>query len=753
MPLSAADFNFPKVRQDLDWVWYSDTARWVAVDGVSSAFFYLSLLEYECVRRMDGSHSTSQIVSDINSTTLYKPINLNWIQAFLKRLYQSQLLVTSGSSLHRQPLTFDQISKIQPNESLSARARSPKPSVSGWIKQSISNPLCIRLPIFQPGESGWLARFLAHCLWNPLVFISLFALLVVVMLLVAGRVYVQSSISFDDLSRIQGDRLLLLGVVYFCIKALHELGHYLACVRWNVRCREIGVMLLVFAPSLYCDTTDSWKLSSKWQRTAIAAGGIYMELIIATIAGICYLSTGAGLLNTIAAQAILVCGISTIVVNGNPFFRYDGYYIASDLWGVPNLAIQSQNALWQSFIRALGGRAPDSSNFDRPVGVLSLFCIASLCYRAMIFVAIIAILWKLLVPLGLGLFALLMISALVFGCFLYLRRLARHIVLEFFMDPPIRLARVVTLLLFLMGGALAAYAVPIPLAIRARCFLDYESRKPLYCRETSVLDQIGSFDEPLAANDLIFQFDHDTKRREILDLENELKVLDVKIDALRKSMVDQAVAAFELPSLQELKKEWEAKLALLRQEARTLREEAPNRGVFYPSVTPMRLPIGNGRESKSLARILDPACLGCEVAQGTLLGWYVPDSIEANSSKLVAHAAVSETDLRWLSVGMVVYIQFDALPGRKIPARVKRIAPKPLDETPNELIGDFGVVSLRDQQGRLTFEHPHYLVIVAADDPLDGLNRGTLASAEFTYRELTLVQWIKEKIRQAFQYE
>jgi putative peptide zinc metalloprotease protein len=753
MPLPPQDFYYPKVRQDLEWVWYADTARWVAVDGVTSAFFYLSLLEYECVRRMDGAHPPSEIVAAINSTTLYKPINLEWIKAFIKRLRQSQLLVSNGSFPIGQSLTFNQISKIHLHDSSSARPRSPKPGLGGWLIQSLSNPLCIRFPLIQPGESGWIGRFLAHLLWNPITFSCLLVSLVVVMLLVAGRVYVQSSISFEDLSRIQGDRLLLLGVVYVFIKALHELGHYLACVRWNVRCREIGVMLLVFAPSLYCDTTDSWRLSSKWQRAAIAAGGIYIELLIAMLAGVCYLSTGDGLLNTIAAQAILVCGISTIIVNGNPFFRYDGYYIASDLWGVPNLAIQSQNALWQSFIHALGGRAPDSSNFDQPVRVLSLFCVASLCYRGMIFLAIIAILWKLLVPLGLGLFALLMIATLCLGFFFYLKRLARHIVLEFFMEPPIRIARVVVLVLFFIGFAWAAYAVPIPLSIRARCFLDYETRKPLYCHEASVLNQIGYYEKPLEMNDLIFQLDNVTKRREILELENELKVLDVKIEVVRKTMVDQTRAAFELPTLQELKKEWEAKLVLLRQEANTLKEVASNSGVVYPSLIPVTQPIGNGRETKSLGRILDSINLGCEVAQGTLLGWFVPNADEEKSSGLVAHTAVLETDLRWLSVGMNVYIQCDAIPGTKIPATVKRIAAKPLDETPTELIGDFGIVSLRDQQGRLSFEHPHYLVIVEANDPMDGLNRGTLATAEFSYRELTLVQWIKEKIRLAFQYE
>jgi len=626
--------------------------------------------------------------------------------------------------------------------------------MSGWLIQSLSNPLCIRFPMLRPGESGWIGRFIAHALWNPIAFVLMLASLTLVTLLITGRVFTKPNVSFEDISRIQGDRLILLGLVYIVIKALHELGHYLACVRWKVRCREVGFMLLVFAPSLYCDTTDSWRLSSKWQRAAIAAGGIYVELIIATLAGVVYLSSGDGLLNTIAAQTILVCGISTIIVNGNPFFRYDGYYIASDLWGVPNLAPQSQQAIWQSFIRVLGGRVPMAKNFDRPIWALNLFAIASMCYRGGIFVAILAILWKLLVPMGLGLVALVIIATLFIGLFFYFKRLTRDVFLELFMDQPIRPTRVFAFILILLGSVWAAYKVPIPLTIRSRCFLDYETRKALYCRDASVLNHIGPVERELEASELIFSFDSMNKKKEILDLENELSVLDVKIEVLRKSMVDEAAAAFELPALQELRKEWESRLSLLRREAMTLREEASTRGKVYPTRTPLSLPLGSGRETKSLSSLLDNVNLGGHVAQGTLLGWFVPVSSDnSHSSRLVAHAAVSETDLRWLKIGMKVFLQCDALPGTKIPATIKRIATESLDVTPPELVGDFGIVSLRDTEGRLNFEEPHYQVIVEANKPISQLNRGTLATAEFSYRELTLAQWAREKVRQAFQHK
>ncbi len=86
-----------------------------------------------------------------------------------------------------------------------------------------------------------------------------------------------------DVTAIRGDRWLLLFMCYIVAKSLHELGHGLACARYKAECNEIGLMLLCMAPCLYCDTTDSWKLSSKWQRAGIAAAGMYVEWILATL--------------------------------------------------------------------------------------------------------------------------------------------------------------------------------------------------------------------------------------------------------------------------------------------------------------------------------------------------------------------------------------------------------------------------------------------------------------------------------------
>ena len=42
---------------------------------------------------------------------------------------------------------------------------------------------------------------------------------------------------------------------------------------------------------------------------------------------------------------MIVCSVSTLLLNGNPLLRYDGYYVLADWLEVPNLGQQSQALL------------------------------------------------------------------------------------------------------------------------------------------------------------------------------------------------------------------------------------------------------------------------------------------------------------------------------------------------------------------------------------------------------------------------
>ena len=186
--------------------------------------------------------------------------------------------------------------------------------------------------------------------------------------------------------------LVWLAVILASAKVLHELGHAVTCIRLGGQCRELGLMLLVFTPCLYCDVSDAWTFPSKWRRIAVSAAGIIVEIVLAALAALLWCFSPPGFVHAIAFNVMVVCSASTLLFNGNPLMRYDGYYVLADLVEVPNLAEQSRAVLARTAaFFFLGIRRPrDSVRPPRGQFFLGLYGLASLAYRCF---AVCAILW------------------------------------------------------------------------------------------------------------------------------------------------------------------------------------------------------------------------------------------------------------------------------------------------------------------------------------------------------------------------
>ncbi len=204
-----------------------------------------------------------------------------------------------------------------------------------WLR-NLKAPLAVQIPLVDPD------RFLARTL--PLVapLFGRVALLVwLVLMVAAGAVVLQHWEALTDnlLDRVMAaEGLLALALVYPVMKILHELGHGYAAKRFGCSVPAMGAMLLVFFPVPYVDASASAALRSKWQRAGVAAAGILVEVTLSAIAALVWAAAEPGLLRAIAFNVMVVGGLSTILVNGNPLLRFDGYYVLSDLIEVPNLA-------------------------------------------------------------------------------------------------------------------------------------------------------------------------------------------------------------------------------------------------------------------------------------------------------------------------------------------------------------------------------------------------------------------------------
>lgn len=126
-------------------------------------------------------------------------------------------------------------------------------------------------------------------------------------------------------------------VAFSFIKIAHELGHGLAC-KWAGRsCREIGVLLLLLTPTLYCDVSDL-HMSRNWlKRMTVMTAGVLVELVIAAGAAIWWFYLPPGILRNVCLFVAVTCSVGTLLTNFNPLLRYDGYYIATEIFATPEL--------------------------------------------------------------------------------------------------------------------------------------------------------------------------------------------------------------------------------------------------------------------------------------------------------------------------------------------------------------------------------------------------------------------------------
>jgi putative peptide zinc metalloprotease protein len=124
---------------------------------------------------------------------------------------------------------------------------------------------------------------------------------------------------------------LLVMAMVLLSGVFHECGHVAACRYGGARPGRMGFGLYLVWPALYSTVTDSYRLS-RGGRLRTDLGGVYFNVVSIAVMSLGYLTTGSPWLL-----------IAIVVLHGEtlrqflPFVRLDGYYVLSDLIGVPDL--------------------------------------------------------------------------------------------------------------------------------------------------------------------------------------------------------------------------------------------------------------------------------------------------------------------------------------------------------------------------------------------------------------------------------
>jgi putative peptide zinc metalloprotease protein len=275
-----------------------------------------------------------------------------------------------------------------PPDSMEVFRRYQRQERLQW-RQRLWTPLALRFPLWDPD------RFLERTMPYVRSLFGWFGLLLWVAVVGTGAVLAASH--WSELTENVADRvlapqnLLLLWLVYPVVKALHELGHAYATKRWGGEVHEIGIMLLVLTPVPYVDASASWGFRDKRQRMVVGAAGIAVELFLGSLALFVWLSAEAGGVRAVAFNVMLISGISTLLFNGNPLLRFDGYYVLSDAIEIPNLGTRANRYLGYLFQRYLCAVKDADSPAETPGERVWMVCygIAAFIYRLFIMFVII----------------------------------------------------------------------------------------------------------------------------------------------------------------------------------------------------------------------------------------------------------------------------------------------------------------------------------------------------------------------------
>ena len=326
---------------------------------------------YDLIGRMDGRHTVQQIWKNAAKLSFQNPPTQDEVIRLLELLQEADLIRSDV-----------------PSNTTELIEQAHGQSRNDW-RHRFSNPFSMRFPLFDPD------RFLEKWQYVTAPLFSRGALigwLFIVMAAAVAAVVHWSELTgslFDKIFSM--NNLLVLWLTFPLVKFLHEFGHAFAVKRWGGEVHEMGIMLLALTPIPYIDATASASFPEKRHRIAVAAMGMMAELLLASFALFVWLNVETGLISALAYNVVLIGGVSTLLFNGNPLLRYDGYYMFADLVEIPNLGLRSTRYLGYLIQRYVLGIEAVESPVTAPGerGWFVVYGPVAFCYRIAVLIGLV----------------------------------------------------------------------------------------------------------------------------------------------------------------------------------------------------------------------------------------------------------------------------------------------------------------------------------------------------------------------------
>jgi putative peptide zinc metalloprotease protein len=678
---------------------------WTVKDPLALRYFQLRDEELFVLRRLDGRTPASSILREFQQHFAPCRLVIEELLAFVQRLAAQGLVTTDVA-----PTASDRV------------GRQRRRVWRQWWSR-LANPLAMQWRGFDPQALlDWLYPSV-RWLFAPLTLGAGLAVIAAAIILIVGH-WDQFRTQLPTASAVLAPgNLIWIATAIAVVKVLHELGHALTCRHLGGECHELGLMLLAFVPCLYCNVSDAWLFPGKWRRIAVSAAGICVELVLAAVCTFLWWYSEPGPFHELCLSIMIVASVGTLLLNGNPLLRYDGYYVLSDLLEVPNLRQRSAAAWRRYFARCVFGIVePDDDPFLRWRPALALYGVASSVYSWMVVFLILRFVDRALEPHGLRPLAVVLATLVVGGRLAGAAMLAVRRVGIWSEAGLLRPARFGIGCAVLAAAVAAAFLVPLPHRVSAPFVVVPRDAHNLFVSVPGELPAAASvprvqYGDRVAAGQVVAVLESHVIAQEIVRLEGERARQAIVVEGLRRQQLTSPEAAARLSSTRSVMTDLEHQLEQRRRDRAALTLTSPVYGELLPPLDETPSAVDPLRQERPP---LDPRNHQPWLSTGTVVG------VVADPGRVDALLVVDQVDLPYIRAGQRVRLRLGQSAGRIITGEVVEVATRVLEHTPAALVATGRLPSRVGADGTIRplrtayevrvelVETPHTLAINAA---------------------------------------
>ena len=649
---------------------------------------------FEC---LDGKHSLNDIKQQLEQKFPQHTITIREIQSLIGSMNQLGLLATDSTG-QTAPL-----------------ARRHRKVIKQKTLGLLSSVLSLRFPGVDPERFlNWLYPKVRWMFSAPFVWLCIAIGVLAVLLVVTnlGEFYSRLP-AFQTFFAAQN--IVVMGLILIGIKTIHELGHGLMCKHFGGECHEIGFMLLVLMPAMYCNTSDSWILPNKWHRMAIGAAGIFVEVAFAAFATIVWWYTQPGWIHYLALNVMFICSVSTVLFNGNPLLRYDGYYILSDYLEIPNLTQKSRDALLNKLRTICLGMKPMPSRLlpQRNQLAFAMFSLASVFYRWFILIMILWFLSKVFEPWGLAVLGHMMIAISLIGLVV----VPMWKMVRFFSFPgrlrEVKRPRLIATSLVVAGVVLSFCLVPFNYHVSTSAIVRPIDASRIYVRTPGVIgEQHVAAGDDVTPDQTLAVLTNPSIRLALEKIDGEISLLNSEIEMLKRLR-----GRFALAESLIVKKQSELKSAKRQYDRLADREnQLVLKSPVAGTIIPPEFVSSRGDDADELegwtGTPLDPENKSAFLETDTLF------CLVGNAADNRIVLVVDQSHVSLIQPGQSVVVLLDEYPGQRIDGVITEVSRSKMERAPRELARSRGggLETRPDASGNETAMFTSYEAIVSFEE-------------------------------------